>query len=118
MKTFAKRFDELVGTATEGIYKVGAGDVKYLASETLGEIIEKLLILHVRIWNLEDAAGEAEQAGDVEQFMELHKKLEICDKVVRPRLMEALGLMLEKVLIEEKPELVRQESLKRYGGYE
>ena len=36
-------------------------NIELIKSETIGEVIEKLIILNIRIWILEDLAAEAKQ---------------------------------------------------------
>lgn len=119
MSQFATRFDALLADAIADIMQQeGEGEpIRYIASETLGEVIEKFLILHIRIWNLEDAAGIAASEGDAESLMVLRRKLDECDKVMRPRLMAAMGQMLEEVIFGDRFDLLRSEDVKRYGGY-
>lgn len=116
---FATQFDALLTDAIADImqWEREGEPIRYIASETLGEVIEKFLILHIRIWNLEDAAGIAASEGDMQNLMVLRKKLDECDKVMRPRLMAAMNRILEEVIFGDRPDLLRSEDVKRYGGY-
>jgi len=119
MSQFATQFDALLAKTIADIMQQEQREepISYIASETLGEVVEKFLILHIRIWNLEDAAGLAASEGDAESLMILRKKLDECDKVVRPRLMAAIGQMLEEIMLGDRRDLLRSEDVKRYGGY-
>lgn len=71
--------------------------VQYVGSETLGEVIEKLIILNIRIWTLEDDAALAKKQGHIEEYAGLKTKLDFCFKVIRPRLVAALDGLLQGV---------------------
>lgn len=68
--------------------------VVYIGSETVGEVIEKLIILNIRIWMLEDDAALAKSQGCIEEYAGLKKKLDYCFKIIRPRLVAALDGLL------------------------
>lgn len=65
-----------------------------ITTETLGEVLEKLLILNIRIWQLEDQASQLKQAGDLESYAQYKKKLDVCFKVKRPALVAAIDALL------------------------
>jgi len=87
---------------------------EFIASETIGEVIEKLVILHIRMWHLEDMIG---QTDDLERKGELHLKLEHCFKVKRPRLVVVLNAML-KAACEGDLSVVRDKDVKEYKGWQ
>lgn len=118
MSQFATQFDALLANAIAGIMQQEREEepIHYIASETLGEVIEKFLILHIRIWNLEDAAGAAAQSGDTEAYVAINEKIDECNRVIRPRLMTALGLMLKEAVLWNKTDLLHVKDVKRYGG--
>ncbi len=53
-----------------------------IETDNIGEVIEKLAILHCRMWYLEDTISEA--TSDVE-IAELKRKIDICFKQKRPK---------------------------------
>ena len=53
-----------------------------IETDNLGEVIEKLSILHCRMWYLEDAISEAKSD---EEIAELKRKIDICFKIKRPK---------------------------------
>lgn len=75
--------------------------IMVLTSETIGEVIEKLLILNIRIWQLEDQASLAKQANDMTTYATLKNKLDTCFKVRRPALVSVLDAMLNKTISED-----------------
>ena len=83
----------------------------YAASDNLGEILEKLAILHIRTWYLEDAMQEAKSD---EELADLKRKVDICFKVKRPRLVAALNAIIDDAIVKEKS--LREDSVKLYKG--
>jgi hypothetical protein len=86
-------------------------DVEYIATDNLGEVIEKLVILHIRTWMLEDQIGEAKLDEDIAS---LKKKIDICFKVKRPKLVQAINLLVQDAIINGKS--LAEESVKLYKG--
>lgn len=83
----------------------------YAASDSLAEILEKMAILHIRTWHLEDAIQEAKSD---EEVADLKRKIDICFKQKRPQLVAALNASLDDAIIRGKS--VREESVKLYKG--
>lgn len=65
-------------------------DIQLLETDNLGEIVEKLMILHIRCWMLEDAIQAAQSPDEI---ADLKKKIDICFKTKRPRLVQAINLL-------------------------
>jgi len=87
-------------------------DTEYIASETIGEVIEKLIILHIRNWHIVDLLREANE----EDALALHEKAQFCCQVKRPRLMAALNQMIYE-LAKGKLELAQDMNVKQYKGH-
>ena len=83
----------------------------YAASDSLAEILEKMAILHIRTWHLEDAIQEAKSD---EEVADLKRKIDICFKQKRPQLVAALNASLDDAIVRAKS--VREESVKLYKG--
>ena len=66
----------------------------YVGSESIGEVIEKLLILNIRIWHLEDLAGIASKENNTEEYVRLKRIIDYCFKKRRPALVAALDAMV------------------------
>lgn len=79
-------------------------------TDNIGEIIEKLIILNIRMWMLEDAAGTCKE----EEYIIIKKKLDICFKQKRPKLIQAINKLLH-LAIQQKISL-KEESVKNYKG--
>jgi len=86
-------------------------DVQYIATDNLAEAIEKLVILHIRTWMLEDAV---QQASTDTEIASLKKKIDICFKVKRPKLVEAINLMVDDAVKNGKE--LKENSVKLYKG--
>jgi hypothetical protein len=86
-------------------------DVVLLETDNLGEIVEKLMILHIRCWMLEDAI---QQATTDSQVADLKRKIDICFKTKRPRLVQAINLCVDNA-IKNNRSLV-EDSVKIYKG--
>lgn len=83
----------------------------YAASDNFGEVLEKLAILHIRTWHLEDAMQAAKSD---EELADLKRKVDVCFKVKRPKLVAALNAMIDDAIVHNKS--LREESVKLYKG--
>jgi len=72
-------------------------DSEYVATDNLGEIVEKLAIIHIRMWMLEDAIQAA-----------------TTDKVKRPKYVQAINKLVDDAIIYNKS--LREDSVKLYKG--
>ena len=84
-----------------------------IETDNLGEVIEKLSILHCRMWYLEDAISAAKTNDEI---AELKKKIDICVKVKRPKYVQAINRMVEKSIKTEKSLI--EDSVKLYKGFQ
>lgn len=84
-----------------------------IETDNIGEVIEKLVILHCRMWYLEDAIG---LATSDEEVASLKRKIDICFKQKRPKYVEAVNRMIDKSIIEGKSLI--EDSVKLYKGHQ
>jgi len=84
-----------------------------IETDNLGEVIEKLSILHCRMWYLEDAISTA--TSDLE-IAELKKKIDICFKIKRPKYVQAINKMVENSI--KKGKDLSEDSVKLYKGFD
>ena len=84
-----------------------------IETDNIGEVIEKLSILHCRMWYLEDAIGISKNDKEI---ADLKIKIDICFKVKRPRYVEAINKMINKYIIEGKS--LQEDSVKLYKGFD
>lgn len=85
----------------------------YAASDSFGEVLEKLAILHIRTWHLEDAMQTAKTDAEL---ADLKRKVDICFKVKRPKLVAALNAIIDDAIMKDRP--LREDSVKLYKGIE
>jgi ethanolamine utilization cobalamin adenosyltransferase len=84
-----------------------------IMTDSLGEVIEKLCILHCRMWYLEDAIGMTESDNEI---VDLKRKIDICFKVKRPKYVQAINRMVDNSVIHGKSLI--EDSVKHYKGFE
>lgn len=84
-----------------------------IETDNLGEVIEKLIIVHIRTWMLEDAIADAKNDF---QLAEIKRKIDICFKQKRPKLVEAVNRMVTNAIITGKP--LVEDSVKLYKGFD
>jgi len=84
-----------------------------IETDNIGEVIEKLAILHCRMWYLEDAMADAK---DDHELADLKRKVDICFKQKRPKYVQAINRMIDNAIINNKS--LVEDSVKKYKGYE
>ncbi len=82
-----------------------------IETDNIGEVIEKLSILHCRMWYLEDAISMSNNDSEIS---DLKRKIDICFKVKRPKYVQAVNRMLESSIINGKSLI--EDSVKLYKG--
>lgn len=88
-------------------------DTEYIATDNLGEIIEKLVILHIRTWMLED---QLPLAKNDEEVGIIKRKIDICFKIKRPNFVQAINLIVDDAI--RKGKSLREDSVKLYKGFD
>lgn len=83
-----------------------------IETDNLGEVIEKLSILHCRMWYLEDAISDAKSDSEI---AELKRKIDICFKTKRPKYVQAINRMVENCIVNSKS--LVEDSVKHYKGF-
>jgi len=112
MSNFGELFDNSIKTTVNDILVQGkVPDIVLSETDNLGEVVEKLCILHIRTWMLEDAAQEAKTN---DELGELKRKIDICFKQKRPRLVQAINRQVSDAII-NNTSLV-EDSVKLYKG--
>jgi len=82
-----------------------------VATDNIGEVIEKLCILHIRTWFLEDMVGIAKTD---EEVAILKRKIDICFKQKRPQYVQAINRMIDDAVISGRK--LSEDSVKIYKG--
>lgn len=101
-----------VVTETLNESKEANKNVDLVQTDNIGEIIEKLSILHCRTWYLEDAIADAKTD---EEVATLKRKIDISFKEKRPRLVQALNVLINDAIINNKS--LVEDSVKLYKGF-
>lgn len=81
-------------------------------SDNFAEVLEKLMILHIRMWKLEDEIINAENDA---VLADLKRKIDFCFKVKRPKLVQVINLMLDDYISKNKP--FTEPNVKNYQGF-
>jgi hypothetical protein len=82
-----------------------------ITTDNIGEVIEKLCILHIRTWFLEDMISNCETD---EQLASLKRKIDICFKQKRPQYVQAINRMIDECILNNKTLI--EDSVKIYKG--
>jgi len=107
-----EKIEEIIQQTVNRVLSEGAmPDAEYIATDNLGEVIEKLAIIHIRMWMLEDAIQAAKTD---EEIAELKRKCDICFKVKRPKFVQAVNLLVDDAIANNKS--LREDSVKLYKG--
>jgi len=96
-------------TVDEVLSKGELPDIEYIETDNLGEVVEKLAILHVRMWMLEDLINVSTTD---QELADLKRKIDICFKIKRPKLVQALNLLVDNAIAKNKS--LREDSVKVY----
>ena len=83
-----------------------------IQTDNLGEVVEKLVILHIRMWMLEDAMVAAKSDSEL---ADLKRKVDVCFKRKRPMFVAAINRMVDAAILENKS--LVEESVKLYSGH-
>ena len=83
-----------------------------IETDNIGEVIEKLAILHCRMWYLEDTIGLSNSDSEIS---DLKRKIDICFKQKRPKYVEAINRMIDKSITDGKSLI--EDSVKLYKGF-
>jgi hypothetical protein len=81
-------------------------------TDNLGEVVEKLVILHIRTWFLEDMAGAAKTD---EELADIKRKIDICFKQKRPMYVQAINKMVDDAIVSNKSLI--ENSVKIYKNF-
>ena len=112
MINFGDVFDAAIkDTVNDVLIKGEIPDITLSETDNLGEVVEKLCILHIRTWMLEDAAQEATTD---EELGLLKRKIDICFKQKRPRLVQAINRQVSDAIVNNKS--LVEASVKLYKG--
>lgn len=115
MKTIGESIEFLIKNKVQEILKNSKNvnlPEDIIETDNIGEVVEKLAILHCRMWYLEDEISNAINDSDV---AELKRKIDICFKIKRPKYVEALNRMINNSVLTGKS--LVEDSVKHYKGF-
>lgn len=87
-------------------------DNDIIETDNIGEVIEKLAILHCRMWYLEDSISGSNNDHEI---ADLKRKIDICFKIKRPKYVQAINRMIENSIVNGKSLI--EDSVKHYQGF-
>lgn len=106
---FSKISDLLLEEVAARFNRVNVNDnVEF--GDSLAELLEKLLIINIRMWKLEDLAS---QELDDKKLGELKRKIDFCFKEKRPKLIKAINSFLDTYVTNNRR--ILEENIKNYG---
>lgn len=97
---------------TDEFYSMVKSDCTFNPPVTLTYALERLAIIHVKLWMLEDEVRN-EKLTDA-MVGELKRKIDYLNGVMRPRLIAGLGEIFAKAVKEGNEDLVCEPNLKDY----
>lgn len=83
-------------------------------SESFAEIMDRFIVLHIRMWKLEDAIAEAKNDSEV---ADLKRKVDYCFKDRRPKLTKAINSYLDVYVDKNHVRKFSEENVKLYKGF-
>jgi len=89
-----------------------ASDLDFTPPVTLTYALERLTIIHCKLWILEDQVRDTKLSN--EEIGVLKRKIDYLNGIVRPRLVESIGEIFAKAVKEGNELLVREPNLKDY----
>ena len=89
-----------------------AQDAEFSPPVTLTYALERLTIVHCKLWMFEDQVRDS-RLSDAEIGV-LKRKIDYLNGIVRPILVDAIGEIFAKAVKEGNEELVREPNLKDY----
>jgi hypothetical protein len=87
-------------------------DLDFNPPVTLAYALERLTILHCKLWMLEDQVRNT-LLTDAEIGV-LKRKIDYLNGIVRPRIVDAVGEIFAKAVKEHNEDLVREPNMKDY----
>ena len=102
MSNFANNLDEVIKQHVERVLsqrEMPDVPVDLIQTDSLGEVVEKLVILHIRMWMLEDAVAVAKTDSEL---ADLKRKVDTCFKKKRPMFVEAVNRLIDLAITEDK----------------
>ena len=101
MNNVGELLDSLIKERIDFLYRNKENNnIEYIQTDNFGEILEKLIILHVRVWRLEDKINENYHNNDL--VADLKRKIDICFKQKRPKFIQAINKLIDDTILNNK----------------
>ena len=84
-------------------------------SDNFAEMLEKYIILHIRMWKIEDMCAAS---NDPNEVFDLKRKLDFCFKDRRPNLTKAINSYLDAYIDKNGGRKFDDGNVKQYKGFE
>ena len=84
-------------------------------SESFSEMLDRFVVLHIRMWKLEDAIGEAVTDREIAK---LKRKVDYCFKDRRPKLIAAINSFLDVYIDKNHHRTFSEPNIKKYKGFD
>lgn len=88
------------------------GECIFNSPVTLTYALERLAIVHTKLWNLEDQVRNPDLTD--EQLGKLKRQIDFLNGVKRPAIIAAIGEIFAKAVKEGNEDLVREPNMKDY----
>lgn len=83
-------------------------------SESFAEILDRLVIMHIRMWKIEDAIGIATSNDEIADYK---RKVDYLFKDRRPKLLKAINSFLDCYINKNHVKKFSEENVKLYQGF-
>ena len=116
IKMVGEKIEEIIKNKVNQILTIDKNVVipdDLIETDNIGEVIEKLSILHCRMWYLEDSISTAKNDSEI---ADLKRKIDICFKSKRPKYVQAVNRMIENSVVNNKSLI--EDSVKHYKGFD
>jgi len=97
---------------TEEFHSLVESDCTFNPPVTLTYAIERLVVLHMKLWHLEDEVRNEKLSN--ERIGVLKRSIDYLNGKCRPRIVAGLGEIFAKAVKEGNEDLVREPNLKDY----
>ena len=83
-------------------------------SESFAELLDRFIVLHIRMWKLEDEMGIVTTDSELS---DLKRKVDYCFKDRRPKLIRAINSFLDVYVGDHGVKPFSEENVKLYKGF-
>jgi hypothetical protein len=107
--------DLILQEIAQRFYKEPLSDLDLEFSDNFAEMLEKLIILHIRLWKMED---EVSATSDAYKIKKIKRKIDFICRIKRPKLLKAINVYLDAHIDKNHHKQISEEDIKFYEGYQ